>query len=101
MQYFLPSEKETEINLNFKDGQEPITIDALDVDSIILSIGEVPEDTTFESEFARYFFQKYGRRLSKVAVRWLCQIKAEVFAEIKKNLYQQPEPLNITTQEHL
>lgn len=94
----LPSEDETSVNVQFKDGQPPLKLDVTDIDNIVLTVrsGKVPEDSSFEAEFAKEFFQRYQRRVSHSSVSFLCQLKYNVLETVKKNLFEQPEPSGTT-----
>lgn len=105
----IPSVEETAIHLEFKDGQKPLDIDAIDVDGIIMEIRSrpsmngmdngVPEGSTFEKEFVALFFQRYQRRISRTVANLLCNVKAEIIQGLKKNWYEQQEQSASTTQE--
>lgn len=87
----MPAPEETSIVLQFQDGQPELTLDAIDVDRIVLAVNEkdIPEDSSFEEEFAKVFRRKYNRKLSRSAVMLLCRIKMEKLELVKKNLFMQ------------
>ena len=64
--YLLPTEEDTKIELTFADGQEPLTIDALDVDNLItdVHVKGIPEDSDFYTMYIETFKSKYKRKLS-------------------------------------
>lgn len=89
----LPSEDDTAITVQFADKQEPITVDALDVDDMIAAIqGNVPEDSDFGTEFRILFKHKFNRHLGKTAVNMLCGVKSNIMDKAKKKLYPPQEP---------
>lgn len=96
----LPSEEETSLEIKFKDGQKPITLDVTDIDNIVITVrsGKIPEDSSFEAEFAQEFYQRYQRRISHSSVSFLCQQKHLILHSVKKNLFEQPEQSGTTEQ---
>lgn len=90
----LPTEDETRIDLSFRDGQPPVSLDAIDVDDIVRVVrtNKIPEDSSFEKEFAKEFYQRYQRRLSPMAVTMLCEAKSEAILSVKKNSSEQVAP---------
>ena len=101
MPYLMPTAEETTIELRFKDGQPPLTIDAVDVDRVIHQVHEsdIPEDSSFERVFAGIFRRTYNRNLSPANVLLLCQIKSDLLDKVKKNLYLREEPSGTSEQE--
>ena len=90
----MPPPKETEIELQFADGQDPLTLDAMDVDNLVKDVwqNKVPEDSTFEAEFVRLFRQKYHRNLSRTGANMLVQYRARLIDAVKKKLFPLVEP---------
>jgi hypothetical protein len=101
MQCLLPSEDETRIVVNFSDGQESVTVDAVDIDNIVLEVRKkpIPEDSSFEAQFAQQFYARYNRRIGPTAANFLCQVKYKVFEKVKKNLFVPDEPSDTSEQE--
>lgn len=101
MQCLLPTEDETRIVVNFSDGQESISVDAVDIDNIVLEVrkNDIPEDSSFEAQFARMFYAKYNRRIGPTAANFLCQVKYKIFEKVKKNLFVPDAPSDTTEQE--
>jgi hypothetical protein len=97
----MPTAEETKIEMHFKDGQPPLTIDAVDVDRVIHRVQEsdIPEDSSFERVFAGIFRRIYNRNLSPANVLLLCQIKADLIEKVKKNLYMREEQSDTSEQD--
>jgi len=96
----LPSVEETQINLTFSDGQEPLSIDAMDIDNVVKDVWSkpIPEDATFEDVFVKLFKQRYQRTLSKTAANMLVGKKNKVLNTVKKKLSLLDEPSDSSEQ---
>jgi len=90
----LPSCEETRIDIEFADGQESLVLDATDLDNLVKDVwtNKIPEDSTFEHEYARLFKQKYHRVISRTAANLLVGKRRDVLESVKKKLYQPVEP---------
>ena len=92
MQCLLPSEEETTINVNFSDGQEPITIDAIDIDLMYGTVltNPIPEGSTVEHELTYLFKQRFKRKISRAAMVKLWELSDELLRAVKKKLLKLP-----------
>ena len=90
----LPSPEETRLPLEFSDGQEPITLDVMDIDTIVNAVwtNKVPEDSDFEAEFCKLFKQKYQRTISKAAATLLYTKSSKILNGLKKKSSLLDEP---------
>jgi len=101
--YLVPAPEETELTLKFANGQANLTLDALDIDTIVTIVQSkgIPEDSSFYKEFTKVFFQKYQRRISHTTVHFLCREKDVLIGNVKKNWSILPEPSATTEQEQI
>lgn len=87
----IPELEETKVTLNFKDGQEPLVLDVVDLDKVLQAMPEtVPEGSTWEREYAERFELFFHRKISRSAARMLWQYQTDTMQALKKNCYVSP-----------
>lgn len=94
----LPSEEDTRINLTFPDGSK-LSVDAVDIDLLVMKCHPIPEDSNFITEFARQLKHAYGKNFSKAAANLIYDTKVTLLNTVKKNSSPLLEQLDSTEQE--
>jgi hypothetical protein len=92
MQLLLPSVEETSIEIKFSDDQEPVVVDAVEVDDMISSINKMnlPEDISFYKKFIELFEVKFKRKLkTSTQVHAICEMRKAILQGLKKKLLDQ------------
>lgn len=93
----IPELEETKLTLNFKDGQEPLILDVVDLDRVTQAMPEtLPEGSSWEREYAERFELFFNRRISRSAAKMLWQHQADTMNALKKNCYVSPVPSSST-----
>ena len=81
----IPELEETKLTLNFKDGQEPLILDVVDLDRVTQAMPEsVPEGSSWEREYAERFELFFNRRISRSAAKMLWQHQVDTMNALKK-----------------
>ncbi len=101
MDCFLPSEEDTSINIVFPDKQEPLKVDAVDIEILARAVQamNIPEDSSFGEELARLFKKKYSRTITRAAAIHLWNAAHQLMEETQKKLYLGPELSNTSEEE--
>lgn len=93
----IPELEETKLTLNFKDGQESLTLDVVDLDRVTQAMPEtLPEGSSWEREYAERFELFFKRKISRSAAKMLWQYQVDTMNALKKNYSVSPEPLSST-----
>lgn len=96
---FLPTEDETAITLNFRDGQPPITVDAIDIEIIVRDIqaNNIPEDTTLGHMLVDAFNAAFNRKMSRNAAIQLWNAAYTMLVSVKKKLHEEESQSDTST----
>lgn len=83
--FLLPTGEDSIIRLTFKDGQEPIEVDLIDLQFEIDRIKMLPkkEELDIGREFAKYLQETHDRKVSRTAAVFLIELVYDKWQELK------------------
>lgn len=82
----MPTEEETAIDVTFSNGQEPLRIDAVDVNQIIQEWKNAEGTEELETFFLRVFQAKHNRVITRSGALHLARLATDILDSLKKTI---------------